>query len=267
MKEMIAILAFMALIASAASMQMGPCSCGQQQGHEQHIQQQHHPQQQQQQHQHQQQQHHQQQHVHVQQRQHHQQQKVHFQQQPQKEHHEQPQQQHHQQYQDQVQQQPPQHQYYQQCHEQPLLQQQPCQYGYEQKPNQQGYSGSQNLNNCRELLREQCNPLAMPFLQSRLLPPSSCQILRQQCCQELRKIKPGYLHQAINSMVQSFTHHQQEEEEEKQQPYGLYGPHHASQSEVAILMAAQYLPSMCGLYHSCGQNNPCHNKDASGPHN
>ncbi|XP_039797709.1 50 kDa gamma-zein-like [Panicum virgatum] len=228
MKEMIVILAFTALIASATSMQIGPCSCGEQ-GHEQHQQQKNHPQQQQQQH--------------------HQQQKVHLQQQPQQEHHEQseqqhhdqPQQQHPQQYQDKVQQQPPQHQYYQQRHNQPLLQQQ--------------------LNNCHEFLRQQCNPLAMPFLQSRLLQPSSCQVLRQQCCQELRQIKPGYLHQAINSMVRSFTYHQQQQED-KQQAYGFYGPQQASQSEMAILMAAQYLPSMCGMYHLYGQNNPCH-KDAT----
>ncbi|KAG2635198.1 hypothetical protein PVAP13_2NG336237 [Panicum virgatum] len=261
MKEMIVILAFTALIASATSMQIGPCSCGEQ-GHEQHQQQKNHPQQQQQQH--------------------HQQQKVHLQQQPQQEHHEQseqqhhdqPQQQHPQQYQDKVQQQPPQHQYYQQRHNQPLLQQQPCQYSYEQKTSQQDnkkqqmtrcsynyYSGSQNLNNCHEFLRQQCNPLAMPFLQSRLLQPSSCQVLRQQCCQELRQIKPGYLHQAINSMVRSFTYHQQQQED-KQQAYGFYGPQQASQSEMAILMAAQYLPSMCGMYHLYGQNNPCH-KDAT----
>ncbi|PAN12571.1 hypothetical protein PAHAL_2G274400 [Panicum hallii] len=276
MKEMIVILAFMALIASAASMQMGPSSCGQQQGHEQHRQQQHHPQQQK--HQHKQQQHHQQQYIHVQQQQHHQQQKVHLQQQSQQEHQEQPEQQHHQQYQDQVQQQPLQHQFYQQCQEQPLFQQHPCQYGYEQKYSQQDnekqqmircsynyYSGSQNLNNCREFLRQQCNPLAMPFLQSRLLPPSSCQVLRQQCCQELRQIELGYLHQAINSMARSFTHHQQQEEE-KQQPYRFYGSQQASQM-VSILMAAQYLPSMCGIYHSCGHNNSCHNKDASGARN
>ncbi|KAG2643616.1 hypothetical protein PVAP13_2KG346900 [Panicum virgatum] len=226
MKEMIVILAFIDLIVSASSMQMGTCSCGQQ-GHEQHQQQENHPQQQQQQQQ-QQQLYHQQKH-HGQSKQ---------------QHREPPQQQHHQQYQG------------QQCHEKPQLQQQPCQYGYNY------YSGSQNLNNCREFLRQQCNPLAMPFLQSRLLPPSSCQVLRQQCCQELKQIELGYLHQAINSMVQSLTYHQQKQEE-KQQSYGFYGPQHASQNEVAILMAAQYLPSMCGMYHSYVQNNSCH-KDASG---
>ncbi|WVZ65060.1 hypothetical protein U9M48_014482 [Paspalum notatum var. saurae] len=118
------------------------------------------------------------------------------------------------------------------------------------------YSGSQNLYNCHEFIRQQCNPLVMPFLQSRLVQPSSCQVLQQQCCHELRQVEPQYRNQAIYSMVQSII-------QQQQPPCGLYGSRQDSQREVAMLTAAQYLPSMCGMYNSYYQSNPCSNNDAS----
>ncbi|CAL5074178.1 unnamed protein product [Urochloa decumbens] len=231
MKEMlVVILSLMVLIASATSMQTGTCNCGQHQGHEQHWTQQQHPQQQD----------HQQQYQHYQQKEVH----IHVPPQPQQQHHEQPQQ-HHQQ---------PQQLHKQQC--QGHVQQQPY----------NTCSNNQNLNRCCEFLRQQCNPLEMPFLQSRLLQPNNCQVLQQQCCHELRQIEPRYLHQVIYNMVQSMTH-QQQQQEKQQQPCELCGPQQASQSEEAILTVAQYLPSMCGMYYSCGQNSSCDNKDVSGVRN
>ncbi|TKW33290.1 hypothetical protein SEVIR_2G224100v4 [Setaria viridis] len=278
MKDMLVVLALMALIASVASMQMGACTCGHQQDHEKHQPQQHHH--------HQQQHHHQ---VHMQQ-QHHQQQYVHVQQQPQQQNHEQPQQQHHQQYQIHEHEVPLQRQHKQPNHQsrhyleqQPQQQQQQlCQQGFEQQPGQQDnkkqqikrcgyntYISNQNLNNCREFLRQQCNPLAMPFLQSRLLQPSNCQVLQQHCCHELRQIEPQYLHQAICNIVQSITHQQQQQEKQQQQQHSceLCGSQQASEGELAIRMVAQHLPSMCGIYHSWSQDSTCGNKDARGVRN
>uniref|UniRef100_A0A804QCW8 Glutelin n=1 Tax=Zea mays TaxID=4577 RepID=A0A804QCW8_MAIZE len=298
MKLVLVVLAFIALVSSVSCTQTGGCSCGQQQSHEQqHHPQQHHPQKQQHQPppQHHQQQQHQQQQVHMQPQKHQQQQEVHVQQQQQQPQHQQQQQQqqhqqqqHHQQSQGHVQQHEQSHEQHQgQSHEQQHQQQfqghdkqqqpqQPQQYQQGQEKSQQQqchcqeqqqttrcsynyYSSSSNLKNCHEFLRQQCSPLVMPFLQSRLIQPSSCQVLQQQCCHDLRQIEPQYIHQAIYNMVQSII-----QEEQQQQPCELCGSQQATQSAVAILTAAQYLPSMCGLYHSYYQNNPCSSNDISG---
>ncbi|KAJ1289795.1 hypothetical protein BS78_02G192000 [Paspalum vaginatum] len=258
MKEMIVVFTLMALIASVVSTQTRTCNCVQQQGHEQHHQQQHHQQpqhhqQQQVHHQNQQQQFHEQ-HQFQGQQQHQQQSQEHMQQNHQQQCqqgmvHEQ---QHHQPCQGYVQ---PQHQW--QHHEQQQQQQQ-----YQGHVHQQSYySGNENLYNCHEFIRQQCNPLVMPFLQSRLLKPSTCQVLRQQCCHELRQVEPQYRNQAIYNMVHSIIQLQQ------QPACGSYGSQKDVQSEVAILTAAQYLPSMCGLYDSYYQSNPCSNNDACGVRN
>ncbi|KAF8695361.1 hypothetical protein HU200_037592 [Digitaria exilis] len=268
MKNILAILALLALIVNAISTHTCTCSCGQQQGYEQDQPQKHHRQQQ----------------GHAQQQKYHHHQQIPMQ--PQQQIPEQPRK-HHQLYQGDVHQQPPQDQHHQQCHEQPQqqhgqshdepsLQHQPSQQGCEKQPCEQihdkqqitrcgssYYSGTQNLNNCHEFLRQQCNPRVIPFLQSHLLQPSRCQVLGHQCCQEVRQLEPCYLHQAISNMVWAIIREQQE----KQQPHGFGGPQQASQNEEVMLTAAQYLPSMCGMHNSCCQNNQCGNKETTSVHN
>ncbi|XP_062198777.1 50 kDa gamma-zein-like [Phragmites australis] len=118
--------------------------------------------------------------------------------------------------------------------------------GHEQQTAQGGYGDyygtSLNLSQCGEFLRQQCNPVAMPFLQSRPLPPSSCQVLRKLCCRQLRKVEPQYRHQAIYGMVQSIM--------QQQQQGGVNGCQQGAQGQTSMMVAAQMaqqLPAMCGL--------------------
>jgi hypothetical protein len=109
---------------------------------------------------------------------------------------------------------------------------------------QGGYgSGSYraNLNQCREFLRQQCSPAAMRFLQSRLLPPSRCEVLRRKCCQQLKQVDSQYRQQAINDMVLSMMEQQLQQEEQQGAQAG---------QTMTMVEAAQMtlqLPAMCGL--------------------
>ncbi|KAJ1289796.1 hypothetical protein BS78_02G192100 [Paspalum vaginatum] len=109
-------------------------------------------------------------------------------------------------------------------------QQQPPQYPYPYPSPVQGPScvGSPIiLSQCSEFLRNQCSSMATPYY-----APQYCQVLRQQCCQQLRQVEPLHRYQAIYGVVlQSIM---------QQQP-----------GQVAVVMAsqvAQQLLAMCGLH-------------------
>ncbi|KAL6656058.1 hypothetical protein ACP70R_006884 [Stipagrostis hirtigluma subsp. patula] len=139
-------------------------------------------------------------------------------------------------------QQPPQ---YQPPQPQPPQYQPPQQPPHYQPPQtrQGGYYGT-NLNQCGEFLRQQCSLLAIPLLHSHLLPPSTCQVLHQLCCQQLRQVDPHYRQQAIYNLVQSIMQQQQSQS---------CGGQQCAQSPVA----AQQLPMMCGLQEPSYSTAPC----------
>jgi hypothetical protein len=148
------------------------------------------------------------------------------------------------------QQEPHQQEPHQQWHGQQQQQWQPqqCHQGEQQMP-QGGYSSGSyraNLNQCREFLWQQCSPAAMRFLQSRLLPPSRCEVLRRKCCQQLKQVEPQYRQQAINDMVLSIME-QQPQQEEQQGGYQQGGAQGQTMTMVEAAQMTLQLPAMCSL--------------------
>ncbi|XP_006656999.1 prolamin PPROL 17D-like [Oryza brachyantha] len=93
-------------------------------------------------------------------------------------------------------------------------------------------------NPCREFVRQQCSPMTLPWEQSHRLQLSSCQLMRQQCCQQMRAMAQQYRCRAICTMVYAIV-------QELQFGNGLFGeaPQTQAQAQVAL-----NLPAMCGVY-------------------
>ncbi|KAF0902068.1 hypothetical protein E2562_012849 [Oryza meyeriana var. granulata] len=93
------------------------------------------------------------------------------------------------------------------------------------------------MNPCRELARQQCSPVSLPWEQSRRLQLSSCQVMWQQCCQQMRLMAQQYRCQAICTVVQAIA-------QQLQFGGGLFGePQAQAQAQLAL-----NLPAMCGVY-------------------
>ncbi|XP_047095716.1 avenin-3-like [Lolium rigidum] len=92
--------------------------------------------------------------------------------------------------------------------------------GHQQHPfpgQQQSLPQLQQLNSCREFLLRQCNPVTMvTFLRSRILQLSSCQVMRQKCCQELAQIPEQSRCPAIHGVVEAIFLQQQQQQQQKQ---------------------------------------------------
>ncbi|CAN6174423.1 unnamed protein product [Urochloa humidicola] len=112
----------------------------------------------------------------------------------------------------------------------------PCHQQQPPPPPPQGYPQAPPppmLTQCGELLRQQCSPTPTPYCSPQ------CQMLRQQCCGQLRLVEPQHQYHAIYSMVHQVMHQQQ-------MPYGgIHGP----QGQLGMLAAqiAQQLTATCGL--------------------
>ncbi|XP_062232449.1 avenin-like a7 [Phragmites australis] len=114
---------------------------------------------------------------------------------------------------------------------------------------QQSFYGGVGLNSCAEYLRQQCTQVAVPYFirRAQMWQPSICQLLRQQCCLQLRQMEPQARCQAMCAVVQSVVLQQQQQQQ--QQQGALYVPQlPAAQSPIAVAQMAQNLPAMCGLY-------------------
>ncbi|CAN6167049.1 unnamed protein product [Urochloa humidicola] len=111
-----------------------------------------------------------------------------------------------------------------------------CPCHQQQAPPPQGYPQAPPppmLTQCGELLRQQCSPTPTPYCSPQ------CQMLRQQCCGQLRLVEPQHQYHAIYTMVHQVMHQQQ-------MPYGgIHGP----QGQLGMLAAqiAQQLTATCGL--------------------
>jgi hypothetical protein len=121
----------------------------------------------------------------------------------------------------------------------------------------------QQLNPCRQFLFQQCIPVvAVPFLQSQILQQSSCQVMRQQCCQQLAQIPEQLRCPAIHSVVQAIIFQQQLQQQQFFQPQQLgffqpwaqqlgqsfFQPQQQAQLEGLRAFALQALPAMCDVY-------------------
>nr|AEW46820.1 gamma prolamin [Australopyrum retrofractum]AEW46821.1 gamma prolamin [Australopyrum retrofractum]AEW46822.1 gamma prolamin [Australopyrum retrofractum] len=146
--------------------------------------------------------------------------------------------------------------------------QQPQQSFPQQQPSLIQQSLQQQLNPCKNFLLQQCKPVSLvSSLWSIILPPSDCQVMRQQCCQRLAQIPQQLQCAAIHSVVHSIIM-QQEQQEQLQgvqilvplsqqqqvgqgilvQGQGIIQPQQPAQLEVIRSLVLQTLPTMCNVY-------------------
>nr|ACI04099.1 gamma-gliadin [Triticum aestivum x Thinopyrum elongatum] len=146
--------------------------------------------------------------------------------------------------------------------------QQPQQSFPQQQPSLIQQSLQQQLNPCKNFLLQQCKPVSLvSSLWSIILPPSDCQVMRQQCCQQLAQIPQQLQCAAIHSVVHSIIM-QQEQQEQLQgvqilvplsqqqqvgqgilvQGQGIIQPQQPTQLEVIRSLVLQTLPTMCNVY-------------------
>nr|ACJ76956.1 gamma gliadin [Triticum monococcum] len=115
----------------------------------------------------------------------------------------------------------------------------------------------QQMNPCKNYLLQQCNPVSLvSSLVSMILPRSDCQVMQQQCCQQLAQIPRQLQCAAIHSVVHSIIM-QQEQQQGMQilrplfqlvQGQGIIQPQQPAQYEVIRSLVLRTLPNMCNVY-------------------
>nr|ACJ03472.1 gamma-gliadin [Triticum aestivum] len=115
----------------------------------------------------------------------------------------------------------------------------------------------QQMNPCKNYLLQQCNPVSLvSSLVSMILPRSDCQVMQQQCCQQLAQIPRQLQCAAIHSVVHSIVM-QQEQQQGIQilrplfqlvQGQGIIQPQQPAQYEVIRSLVLRTLPNMCNVY-------------------
>nr|AEW46804.1 gamma prolamin [Taeniatherum caput-medusae] len=115
----------------------------------------------------------------------------------------------------------------------------------------------QQMNPCKNYLLQQCNPVSLvSSLVSMILPRSDCQVMQQQCCQQLAQIPRQLQCAAIHSVVHSIVM-QQEQQQGIQimrplfqlvQGQGIIQPQQPAQLEAIRSLVLQTLPNMCNVY-------------------
>nr|ACJ03496.1 gamma-gliadin [Triticum urartu] len=156
--------------------------------------------------------------------------------------------------------------------QQPLPQpQQPQQpFPQQQQPLIQPYL-QQQMNPCKNYLLQQCNPVSLvSSLVSMILPRSDCQVMRQQCCQQLAQIPQQLQCAAIHGVVHSIIMQQEQQEQQQQQQQqqrqqqqgiqimrplfqlvqgqGIIQPQQPAQLEVIRSLVLGTLPTMCNVF-------------------
>nr|QCD25003.1 gamma gliadin storage protein [Triticum aestivum] len=126
----------------------------------------------------------------------------------------------------------------------------------QQQPLIQPYLQRQ-MNPCKNYLLQQCNPVSLvSSLVSMILPRSDCQVMQQQCCQQLAQIPRQLQCAAIHSVVHSIVM-QQEQQQGIQilrplfqlvQVQGIIQPQQPAQYEVIRSLVLRTLPNMCNVY-------------------
>nr|AEW46794.1 gamma prolamin [Psathyrostachys juncea] len=123
----------------------------------------------------------------------------------------------------------------------------------------------QQLNPCKNFLLQQCRPMSLvSALWSIIWPQSDCQVMRQQCCQQLAQIPQQLQCAAIHSVVQSIIMQQEQRQgmhillplSQQQQVgqgtlvhgQGIIQPQQPAQLEAIRSLVLQTLPTMCNVY-------------------
>ncbi|KAF7092860.1 hypothetical protein CFC21_095312 [Triticum aestivum] len=119
-----------------------------------------------------------------------------------------------------------------------------CSQGYGQC--QQQPQPQPQMNTCAAFL-QQC--IQTPYVQSQMWQASSCQLMRQQCCQPLAQISEQARCQAVCSVSQIIMRQQQGQRfGQPQQQQGQSFGQPQQQVPVEIMrMVLQTLPSMCSV--------------------
>ena len=128
--------------------------------------------------------------------------------------------------------------------------------GFEQQQFPQQPFVQHPLNPCRVFLLQQCTPLAMPpFVRSLMLPQSTCQVMRQRCCQQLAQIPASSRCPAIYSLVHTIIFQQRHQQvgqgflqPQLQQPCQGFSQPQLGQFEMMRNIALSIVPAMCNLY-------------------
>nr|AEW46817.1 gamma prolamin [Dasypyrum hordeaceum] len=143
--------------------------------------------------------------------------------------------------------------------------QQPQQSFPQQQPPLIQPSLQQQLNPCKNFLLQQCRPMSLvSSLWSIIWPQSDCQVMRQQCCQQLAQIPHQLQCAAIHSVVQSIIMQQEQRQgmhillplsQQQQvgqdtlvQGQGIIQPQQPAQLEAIRSLVLQTLPTMCNVY-------------------
>nr|ABY58128.1 LMW-m glutenin subunit 0072P19-M [Triticum aestivum] len=99
----------------------------------------------------------------------------------------------------------------------------------------------QQLNPCKVFLQQQCSPVAMPqhLARSQMWQQSSCNVMQQQCCQQLPRIPEQSRYEAIRAIIFSIILQEQQQgfvQPQQQQPQqsvqGVYQPQQQSQQQL-----------------------------------
>nr|AED02048.1 gamma gliadin [Dasypyrum villosum] len=123
----------------------------------------------------------------------------------------------------------------------------------------------QQLNPCKNFPLQQCRPMSLvSSLWSIMWPQSDCQVMRQQCCQQLAQIPQQLQCAAIHSVVQSIITQQEQRQgmhillplsQQQQvgqgtllQGQGIIQPQQPAQLEAIRSLVLQTLPTMCNVY-------------------
>ena len=126
----------------------------------------------------------------------------------------------------------------------------------------------QKLNPCRDALLQQCSPVAdMSFLRSQVVQHSSCLVMWEQCCQQLKAIPKQSRCEAIHNVVHAIVlqqqqqlvqgistqPQQQQQQGQQQQGQGSSQPQQQTQLDqgwIAVIgtWVIQTIPAMCDVH-------------------
>nr|ACJ03490.1 gamma-gliadin [Triticum monococcum subsp. aegilopoides] len=114
----------------------------------------------------------------------------------------------------------------------------------------------QQMNPCKNYLLQQCNPVSLvSSLVSMILPRSDCQVMQQQCCQQLAQIPRQLQCTAIHSVVHAIIMQQEQQGIQILRPLfqlvqgqGIIQPQQPAQYEVIRSLVLRTLPNMCNVY-------------------
>nr|QCF42047.1 gamma-gliadin [Triticum aestivum] len=143
--------------------------------------------------------------------------------------------------------------------------QQPQQSFPQQQPPFIQPSLQQQVNPCKNFLLQQCKPVSLvSSLWSMIWPQSDCQVMRQQCCQQLAQIPQQLQCAAIHTVIHSIIMQQEQQQgmhillplcQQQQvgqgtlvQGQGIIQPQQPAQLEAIRSLVLQTLPTMCNVY-------------------